>query len=106
MPVVDDGTARLFETGNLLPVSFSPGTTMAVGLAATAVATVCGAPTALPAVTVASTSEDGGGIEEDGEVNDDPEKAVGLVRKLLEDDPSAAAVLKERRLLVAASMPA
>ena len=103
MPVLD-GTARLFETGNLLPVSFSPGTTMAVGPAAT---TVAAAPVALPAGTVASISNGGGGtaeIDEDGEVNADPVK--GFVRKLLEDDPSAAAVLNERRLLVAASMPA
>ena len=102
MPVLD-GTARLFETGNLLPVSFSPGTTMAVGPAAT---TVAAAPVALPAGTVASISNGGGTaeIDEDGEVNVDPVK--GFVRKLLEDDPSAAAVLNERRLLVAASMPA
>ena len=104
MPVLD-GTARLFETGNLLPVSFSPGTTMAVGPAATTVAAA--APVALPAGTVASISNGGGGtaeIDEDGEVNADPVK--GFVRKLPEDDPSAAAVLNERRLLVAASMPA
>ena len=98
MPVLVGTIPRLFETGNLLPlpppppVNFSPVTVVEEGLVA---------------IVVTAASISAKEVEEDGDVIEAVGvDTVGLMRKLLEDDPSAAAVLNDRRLLAAGSKPA